>query len=596
MSELLINRIRPIIRYFNISFGHLLKFFLLYILILTFASTIFNIPLEIKIQVYITSILIFIILTFFCIIFKRNDFVDLFIRRYKSLNEFLFIIDLLILFSSILLALKISKNVLLSEIDYFIVLNIFCMWFLSSLSFDNFFPNFNVYYWKYIWRYLKTHFVITLSIVSLCILFEVTWSTFYTMFLISIIYNFSSLMLYSLRYFYLIPDKDSDDRFFYLLPKKSQIITNPDNVLFQDGKYGISSVKPKVNIKEKLLNSFKEYANLFEKIEKVIELESFELEKSVILRTADIFNIKNNDDNSLNFLVNLHPLNDQRRINKYLIEVNKKLKTDGIFIGCFQTIRSRYKKFLTVYPFLIAQVFYFIDFIWARVFPKLLVLKGIYFSLSKGRNRAISLSGGMGRIIYCGFDFIDIFDYGLLTFFIAYKKGEPKTDIKPSYGPIFSMRRVGKNGKEIKVLKLRTMHPYSEFLQEFVHQNNKLEDGGKFKDDFRITSWGKIFRKFWLDELPMLINFIKGDLKLVGVRPLSFHYFELYPEELKNLRIKTKPGLFPPYYYDMPKSFDEIVKSELNYLEKYFKNPIKTDFHYFLKIAYNIIFKKARSK
>ena len=61
---------------------------------------------------------------------------------------------------------------------------------------------------------------------------------------------------------------------------------------------------------------------------------------------------------------------------------------------------------------------------------------------------------------------------------------------------------------------------------------------GKIKDDFRMTRWAKIFRKYWLDELPMLINLIKGDVKLVGVRPLSKHYLSLYSEELIQKRFK----------------------------------------------------------
>ncbi len=124
---------------------------------------------------------------------------------------------------------------------------------------------------------------------------------------------------------------------------------------------------------------------------------------------------------------------------------------------------------------------------------------------------------------------------------------------------------------------------------------NKLDERGKLKNDFRITYWGKLFRKIWIDELPMIINFLRGDLKIVGVRPLSRHYFDLYPDDLKQLRIQTKPGLVPPFYYDLPKTFEEIIESERNYLDKYFKNPLKTDLIYFFGSFYNIVFKNARS-
>ncbi len=103
------------------------------------------------------------------------------------------------------------------------------------------------------------------------------------------------------------------------------------------------------------------------------------------------------------------------------------------------------------------------------------------------------------------------------------------------------------------------------------------------------------FRKFWLDEIPMLINILKGDMKLVGVRPLSEHYFSLYTKELQLKRIKTKPGLIPPFYADMPKTIGEIMESEMRYLEAYEKHPFKTDITYFFKAFYNIIFGGARS-
>jgi lipopolysaccharide/colanic/teichoic acid biosynthesis glycosyltransferase len=94
----------------------------------------------------------------------------------------------------------------------------------------------------------------------------------------------------------------------------------------------------------------------------------------------------------------------------------------------------------------------------------------------------------------------------------------------------------------------------------------------------------------------MLFNLLRGDLKLVGVRPLSRHYFSLYPEEFRKKRIKFKPGLIPPFYADLPSSLDEIIASEARYLDACEKSPFKTDFIYFWKSFRNILFCKARSK
>ena len=94
----------------------------------------------------------------------------------------------------------------------------------------------------------------------------------------------------------------------------------------------------------------------------------------------------------------------------------------------------------------------------------------------------------------------------------------------------------------------------------------------------------------------MLLNLIKGDLKLIGVRALSETFYNTYPEDLKAERIKYKPGLIPPYYVDLPSSIEEVWESERKYLKKYGKNPLKTDLIYFIKSLNNILFHHAKSE
>ena len=166
---------------------------------------------------------------------------------------------------------------------------------------------------------------------------------------------------------------------------------------------------------------------------------------------------------------------------------------------------------------------------------------------------------------------------------------------EPSSGMILRIRRIGKQGKPITVYKLRTMHPYAEFIQSLVYEQNSLQQGGKFKNDFRITSWGRFFRKTFIDEIPMVVNLVKGDLALVGVRPLSEHYLSLYPEELKTKRQQYKPGLVPPFYVHLPDTLDEIVESEFTYLKERNNAPVTTNFKYFRKAVFNICIKGARS-
>ena len=70
----------------------------------------------------------------------------------------------------------------------------------------------------------------------------------------------------------------------------------------------------------------------------------------------------------------------------------------------------------------------------------------------------------------------------------------------------------------------------------------------------------------------------------------------LYPKSLQLKRVKFKPGLIPPYYADLPKTFDEIIESEIKYLNKKEEKPFTTDLKYFLKSIFNIFFIGARSK
>jgi len=140
------------------------------------------------------------------------------------------------------------------------------------------------------------------------------------------------------------------------------------------------------------------------------------------------------------------------------------------------------------------------------------------------------------------------------------------------------------------------MHPYSEYLQSYIYERHRLNGEGKFNKDIRITTLGRFMRKYWLDELPMFMNLLKGEMKLVGVRPLSKQYFNLYNKELQEKRIKYKPGLLPPYYADMPRTLDEIQASEMNYLIACAtKGEFKTDIRYLIVILKNILINKARS-
>jgi lipopolysaccharide/colanic/teichoic acid biosynthesis glycosyltransferase len=320
--------------------------------------------------------------------------------------------------------------------------------------------------------------------------------------------------------------------------------------------------------------------------------------KNLILSTDSRFNIINHPAEFYLCVVNLHRINNLRRINKFFETVNAKLSVGGIFIGCVETYSLRKQRILAKFPPGINYVAYTIDFMLNRVFPKLILTSKLYFLITSGKNRVISRTETLGRLYSCGFEILEEKTIGNLLYWKTRKVGLPFFDTDPTYGVFIHLNRIGKNGKEFKVYKLRTMHAYSEYVQGYVYETNQLAEGGKFRNDFRVTTLGRFMRKFWIDELPMLLNVLKGDMKIVGPRPLSKHYFSLYSEELQKFRVKGKPGLIPPYYaqYPTPVTLEDVQKNEMEYLLNFEKHPFATDVKYFFKALYNIFWHRARSK
>lgn len=349
-------------------------------------------------------------------------------------------------------------------------------------------------------------------------------------------------------------------------------------------------------LRKKLEKLFlKKHQDVFDFLKEYVDLRRFDILSSSFMFADDIENIEIMEDDSLGFFFNFEKVNDFRRVNQVFIALNKKIKQNGILAGCFESLDQRKERIFAKFPRWFARIFYVIDFFYKRVMPKLPGLKKIYFWLSRGKKRVFSRTEVLGRLYYCGFEVIGLRPINNIYYFIAKKIKEPRTDPRPSYGPVFRQRRLGKDGKVIFIYKLRTMHPFAEYLHQYIFDKHQLEESGKIRDDFRITSWGRFFRKTWIDELPMLVNWIKRDIKIVGVRPLSETFFKTYPEDLKVERLKFKPGLIPPYYVDMPSGIEEVWESERKYLERYKKHPWRTDLIYFFKAGNNILFHHAKS-
>lgn len=97
-------------------------------------------------------------------------------------------------------------------------------------------------------------------------------------------------------------------------------------------------------------------------------------------------------------------------------------------------------------------------------------------------------------------------------------------------GAFFTQERPGKNAKIFKVIKFKTM------------TDERDENGNLLLDEYRLTKVGRIVRSLSIDELPQLINVFKGDMSIIGPRPLLVRYLPLYNEE-QNRRHEVRPGI-----------------------------------------------------
>jgi lipopolysaccharide/colanic/teichoic acid biosynthesis glycosyltransferase len=138
-----------------------------------------------------------------------------------------------------------------------------------------------------------------------------------------------------------------------------------------------------------------------------------------------------------------------------------------------------------------------------------------------------------------------------------------------SRGPVFFLQtRIGQFGKPFKIIKFRTMHSSTGGL--------KLTIGR----DARITRCGHFLRRYKLDELPQLINVLKGDMSLVGPRPEVPEYVELYPDGIKEYVLSVPVGITDYASIEFRYESEMLANSqqpEVDYVEKIL--PLKLAYH-----------------
>jgi exopolysaccharide biosynthesis polyprenyl glycosylphosphotransferase len=139
-----------------------------------------------------------------------------------------------------------------------------------------------------------------------------------------------------------------------------------------------------------------------------------------------------------------------------------------------------------------------------------------------------------------------------------------------SPGPVlYRDRRVGLNEREFDMLKFRTMRADAEVLQAQLEQENEAEGAlFKIRDDPRVTRVGRVLRRFSLDEIPQVLNVLRGEMSLVGPRPLPVRDFELL-EPWHRKRYLVLPGMTGLWQIAgrSSLSFDDLVRLDFYYLE-----------------------------
>jgi len=193
----------------------------------------------------------------------------------------------------------------------------------------------------------------------------------------------------------------------------------------------------------------------------------------------------------------------------------------------------------------------------------------------------------LGFITYYGYSIHEHIVSSDGVFFLFKRKELPQKEAMKRHNVLIPLTRIGKDEKEIVVWKVRTMYKWAEYLQDFIVKEYGYAYSGKLNNDFRVTPIGKLIRRFYIDELPQIVNLLRGDIRLVGCKPVSKLFLSQYPEHLYKARVQDKPGVISPAIASNSKSIEEIHQAEQEYLEQRKHHPFKTDVFVCCKAIFN---------
>ncbi|MGB3207093.1 MAG: sugar transferase [Crinalium sp.] len=171
-----------------------------------------------------------------------------------------------------------------------------------------------------------------------------------------------------------------------------------------------------------------------------------------------------------------------------------------------------------------------------------------------------------------------IFDFCFATFFIIltfpiYIAIALAIKLDSSGSVFYQQTRIGLRGQEFKAWKFRTMRPNADKLQQQLEALNENKDGilFKIKDDPRVTRVGKFLRRYSLDELPQIFNVLRGEMSLIGPRPLPTRDVEKFSER-HFIRQEVLPGITGWWQVSGRSDildFDQVMRLDLHYIENW---------------------------
>ena len=156
---------------------------------------------------------------------------------------------------------------------------------------------------------------------------------------------------------------------------------------------------------------------------------------------------------------------------------------------------------------------------------------------------------------------------------------------------LFRQKRYGLSGKPFMMYKFRTMIDGAHLMQDKISHLNEMDGGKLFKtdNDPRITRIGSFLRKYSIDELPQLFNILKGDMTVIGPRPLSTPLEEYEKDELERFKVKPGLGCIWQAYFRKETTFKEWMKTDVVYVRSI---SAKLDSKLFFVIAKNVLLGK----